>query len=159
MSFKLDKLENFFEKHFYADLSIKVPVCFMCHQHLYKKPAPLTGCECRICYKCALANFSSLPECPNCGENTENIKEIETYCGQTINVVCKSCYQTKHIREIFKCSKGCPSCFECVKKYSDPDPQCPVCNVSLPSSPVKTKEENQEESKEESKEEIKEKDS
>ncbi|OMJ75532.1 hypothetical protein SteCoe_25311 [Stentor coeruleus] len=129
-SFDMKILQYFFESNFEVDFSIEVPVCYYCHSQLFKKPMKFTNCNCKICKECLIKNLLTLPKCPRCSEVTENIDEIEAYTGEKLQILCKSCYQNKHISVISKCSNGCMSCYDCVKKYLDPEAICPICNVA-----------------------------
>ena len=137
-SFDLKHLEEFFTQNFYANFSIEVPVCYKCHQHLFIKPAKLTGCDCRICKDCIIRCLSSLPNCPYCSEPTSNIEELELYCGEKLQHLCKACYQSKTVNLFYHCPKGCLSCFDCLKKYLDPEPQCPICSLALSSKDLES---------------------
>lgn len=129
--FDFKTFESFFDTNFQADFSIEVPVCYKCHQHLFVKPVKLAGCECKICKDCMVRNIKVLPKCPQCSELSDNIEEIEAFCGEKLQITCKSCYQVKNAAFFYKCPKGCSSCFDCLKKYMAPDPQCPVCSFSV----------------------------
>ena len=130
-NFDLKHLEDYFEHNFQVDFSIEVPVCFKCHQHLFVHPVKLTGCDCRLCKDCIIKNLNLLPACPHCSEITKNLEEVEEYCGETIQKLCKSCYQTKNSSVFYQCGKGCMSCFDCLTKYLKPNPQCPICSLVL----------------------------
>ena len=129
--FEISEFKAFFHNSVVADFSIQVPVCYSCHVHLFTKPMKLTNCSCNLCKDCVKKHFRVSKNCPCCSSATQNFEELELYCGEKFNLVCKGCYQDKSISVFIKCPKGCISCKDCHIKYKDPNPICPLCNEAV----------------------------
>jgi hypothetical protein len=130
-NFDLVSFQSFFTNSTTIDFSIEVPVCYLCHNHLFSKPVNLTGCSCKLCKECVKKSFRETSNCPCCSKETTNISELEQYCGDKFIILCKSCYQEKGCTNFEKCPKGCLSCKDCFQRYKEPSPVCPVCSMSL----------------------------
>lgn len=127
----LVSFRSFFNNSVLIDFHIEVPVCYHCHNHLFSKPVKLTNCSCKLCKDCVKKTFRASQKCPCCAEDTGNIAELETYCGEKFILLCKGCYQEKSCSNFEKCPKGCNCCKDCFEKYQEPKAVCPLCNVDL----------------------------
>lgn len=128
---QISDFKQFFNNTVSADFSIQVPVCYLCHVHLFNRPVKLSGCCCRLCKDCVKKSYKKSKNCPCCSEGTSNVDELEAYCGEKFIVLCKACYQEKSANQFVRCQRGCLGCRDCFVKYSDPSPVCPICNTAV----------------------------